>query len=175
MNNMIITTSRKPSQRTRSFANDLARALNVEYLTRGKTPLREIFEYYDKVIIIEEFKGNPGKLKIYDVLRNRILSMFISIKLQKEVCGERVTNDNGLAVKYTENTKEYCNLFLDYGFEFVEDSDFVMSFEKVKYRNPPTDKNKMVLFSIQFYKNDRKVGPLIRVKSIKTFDKIDVK
>nr|WP_048115604.1 ribosomal biogenesis protein [Methanotorris formicicus] len=165
---MIITTSRKPSQRTRSFANDLARVLNIEYLTRGKTPLREIFESYDKVILIEEFKGNPGKLKIYDVLGNRVLSMFISIKLQKEVCGEKVYNTNGLAVEYTENTKKYCDLFLDYGFKFV-DSDFVMGFEDI----PPTEKK--VLFFIQFYKNDRKVGPLIRVKSIKTFDEIDIK
>jgi len=47
---VIITTSRKPSRRTRSFVKDLARVLAGKPLTRGKTPLKDIFNKHPKII-----------------------------------------------------------------------------------------------------------------------------
>jgi U3 small nucleolar ribonucleoprotein protein IMP4 len=84
---MIITTSRKPSQRTRSLVNDLARVFNFKILNRGKIPLSELIENKDDMIIVEELKGNPGRLKIFNFENNKILSMNLSLKLQREVSG----------------------------------------------------------------------------------------
>ena len=67
---MIITTSRKPSQRTRSLVNDLARVFNFEILNRGKIPLSELIENKDDMIIVEELKGNPGRIKIFNFSYN---------------------------------------------------------------------------------------------------------
>ena len=63
---MIITTSRKPSQRTRSFCKRFARYLKAEYITRGKLSLKEVLNLGDKIIYVTEFKGNPGKITIFE-------------------------------------------------------------------------------------------------------------
>jgi U3 small nucleolar ribonucleoprotein protein IMP4 len=163
---MIITTSRKPSQRTRSFVNDLARSLNINVLNRGKTPLKDILNEYTKLILIGEYKGNPGKMKLYDTDNDIIISMLISAKLQREVCEEETTNTKGvLDLVFNKNTKKYKHLFCEFFKDMInQDSNFKMSFED---HISKTDKN---LFYIQFYEDDKKVGPLIIVKSIKVMD-----
>lgn len=166
---MIITTSRKPSQRTRSFVKDLASVLNIEILNRGKTPLKEILKTYDNFIVVEEFKGNPGKLKFYDVKKNEVLSLMIASKLQKEVCGEKVGRIKKLSVEFDEGTSEYKNVFYNFLFknlnsfeelnEDKKESDFKVSFKKSS-----NDDN---VFYIQFHMGDKELGPRIKVKSVK--------
>ncbi|ACX73444.1 Brix domain protein [Methanocaldococcus vulcanius M7] len=166
---MIITTSRKPSQRTRSFARDLERTLNIPYIQRGKTPLKELFKIDDHILLIGEFKGNPGSLVIYDVENEKTLSSFISVKLQKEICGEKIENKDGIRIKIDkeidEETLPYIDLFDKFLFQHLnvnEESNIILKLEKdPKY-----------LFSIQFYKGRVKIGPLIRIKSIKLFDSL---
>ena len=163
---MVITTSRKPSQRTRSFVNDLARILNAKILTRGKTPLKDILNEYSKLIVVEEYKGNPGKIKFYDVNRNKIISILISAKLLREVCEEETANLEGkISMEFMGNTKKYRKLFYDFFSDFGVvngNSPFRMCFE-----GSSSDKN---IFYIQFYENDKKVGPLIIVKSLKILE-----
>ncbi|WP_456373970.1 ribosomal biogenesis protein, partial [Methanocaldococcus sp.] len=96
---MIITTSRKPSQRTRSFVRDLERTLNLPYVQRGKLSLKELFEIDKHILLIGEFKANPGTLIVYDVENNRKLSSFISVKLQREICGEKIYNNDGIKIR----------------------------------------------------------------------------
>ncbi len=62
---MILTTSRKPSRKTRSLAKALARFLNWEYVNRGKMSLDEVFQLDREVCIISEIKGNPAILHFY--------------------------------------------------------------------------------------------------------------
>lgn len=103
---MILTTSRKPSQRTRSFARDLERTLNIPYVQRGKLSLKEIFEIDKHVLLIGEFKANPGTLVVYDVENEKRLSSFISVKLQREICGEKIYNDDGIRIKISRELKD---------------------------------------------------------------------
>jgi U3 small nucleolar ribonucleoprotein protein IMP4 len=60
---MILTTSRKPGKRTRRLAKILARFFNWYYVQRGKTSIKEFDANF---AIIQEVKGNPGILKIYN-------------------------------------------------------------------------------------------------------------
>ncbi len=161
---MIITTSRKPSQRTRSFARDLERVLNIPYIQRGKQPLKELFEIDNHIILIGEFKGNPGTLVFYDVEKEERLSSFITVKLQKEICGEKVKNNNGIKINIKHNN-EFLPLYNEFFFKHLnlsDDSNFILSVEPDRY-----------LFAIQFYKDRIKIGPLIRVKSVKHFDSLE--
>ncbi|AEH06265.1 Brix domain-containing protein [Methanothermococcus okinawensis] len=163
---VVITTSRKPSQRTRSFVNDLARILSIKILNRGKSPLGDILSEYDKLIVVEEYKGNPGKIKFYDIAKNKIISILISAKLQREVCEEETTNVEGkISMEFMENAKKYQKLFYDFfsGFGIVDDNS---SF-KMRFEGSLSDKN---IFYIQFYENDKKIGPLIIVKSLKLLE-----
>ena len=166
---MIITTSRKPSQKTRTFVNDLGRVLGLKILNRGKTPLNEIDSQYDKYILVGEYTGNPGKIELHNNKNNTIISLLISAKLQKEVCGEETINTtNKIDIDFDKLFNEelgeynYKELFLEFFKELNDISIFKMNFE---------GSDGMNLFYIQFYKEDKRIGPLIIIKSIKIFDK----
>lgn len=62
---MILTTSRKPSRRTRSFAKALARFANWRYVNRGKMGLKDIVEISKDFVIVSETKANPSFLWFY--------------------------------------------------------------------------------------------------------------
>jgi len=72
---MILTTSRKPSKKTRRLAKVLARFMNWKYLNRGKMSLDELTTF-NKIAIIEEIKGNPAILKIYQNGKNTLKIRF---------------------------------------------------------------------------------------------------
>jgi len=58
---MFVTTSRKPGNRTRTFAKLFSRFLNLEYLPRGKKGL----DYFPgNYIVIEEKEGNPHVIRL---------------------------------------------------------------------------------------------------------------
>ncbi|HIP84273.1 MAG TPA: ribosomal biogenesis protein [Methanothermococcus okinawensis] len=167
---VIITTSRKPSQRTRSFVKDLARVLGGKSLTRGKTPLKEILSKYPKVILVEEYRGNPGKLKLYDVREEKLILLFISVKLQREICNKNVENREGkIKMEFYGDTVTYKDLFYNFFRDFniiSQDSPFRMCFEE-------SSKDSEVLFYIQFYRGEEKIGPLIAVKDLKVLEIAD--
>jgi U3 small nucleolar ribonucleoprotein protein IMP4 len=81
---MLITTSRKPSQRTRSFCKSLARVLNSSYINRGKMSIRDVLIRsselgYDKIAVVTEMKGNPNRIEFQDKKGELILSMDITV------------------------------------------------------------------------------------------------
>ncbi len=60
-----ITTSRDPSQRTRSFCKIIARFMNWNYIQRGKSPFRDVIEMSPEVIVVREIKGNPAFMDFF--------------------------------------------------------------------------------------------------------------
>ncbi|ADG13171.1 Brix domain protein [Methanocaldococcus infernus ME] len=168
---MIITSSRKPSQRTRSFLRDLERTLNLPYIQRGKLSLKELFDIDKHILLIGEFKGNPGTLVVYDVENCKRLSSFITVKLQREICGSKIYNKDGVKLVVDDKLWEkegfkeiYDNYdkFLFRHLNLNEDAEIILRLE----RDPK------YLFAMQFYKGRAKIGPLIRVKSLKIFDSL---
>jgi U3 small nucleolar ribonucleoprotein protein IMP4 len=83
---MLITTSRKPSQRTRSFCKSLVRVLNSSYINRGKMSIREVLIKsselgYEKIALVSEIKGNPSRIDFQDALGETILSLDITVRI----------------------------------------------------------------------------------------------
>lgn len=83
---MIITTSRKPSRKTRSFAKAISRFLNYRYLQRGKLSLKDLEN--ERFWIISELKGNPAFLSFYDKGK-KLLEISISVSNIKKAEIER--------------------------------------------------------------------------------------
>ncbi len=77
---MIVTSSRKPSSRTKSLCKMLSNFFDCAYVTRGKSSLSEIIEIgSDNVIlVVGEYHGNPGSLSFYDEFGNLKISFLIS-------------------------------------------------------------------------------------------------
>ncbi|WP_456366088.1 ribosomal biogenesis protein [Thermococcus sp.] len=70
---MLITTSHRPTRRTRSLGHDLERVFpNSLYLTRGKKTVKDLLmEAYDmnyeRILVVNVWKGNPLKLTFIKV------------------------------------------------------------------------------------------------------------
>ena len=70
--NIVISTSRKPSQITRRFAQFLKHYFNAVYINRGKTSFNKVVnqaKQYENslLLIITETKGNPSSINVYDL------------------------------------------------------------------------------------------------------------
>jgi U3 small nucleolar ribonucleoprotein protein IMP4 len=81
---MLITTSRKPSPRTRSFARSLERVLNSKYLNRGKMSMRDVLlklraSDRQSAAVISEMKGNPSRIEFFNLEGDLILNMDITV------------------------------------------------------------------------------------------------
>lgn len=83
---MLITTSRKPSGRTRSFCQSLSHALNAKYANRGKMSFRDVLvkaasSGFQKIAIVSQIKGNPSRIEIYDENGKILLFLNITVAL----------------------------------------------------------------------------------------------
>jgi U3 small nucleolar ribonucleoprotein protein IMP4 len=81
---MLISTSRKPSQKTRSFCKNLSHALDFSYANRGKMNMRDLFLKssqlnYDSTIMVYETKGNPSKITFFSNDGNEKLAILVSV------------------------------------------------------------------------------------------------
>jgi len=79
---VILTTSRKPSRKTRSLAKALSRFMNWRYVQRGKMSLEDVFSMLnegEKLAILSEVKGNPAILRILDSNGKEILWMRFNV------------------------------------------------------------------------------------------------
>lgn len=83
---MLITTSRKPSSRTRSFCQDLSHVLNAKYVNRGKMSFREVLLKsatlgFQETAVVSQIKGNPSKIEIYNESGDLLLFLKITVSL----------------------------------------------------------------------------------------------
>ena len=65
---MLITSSRKPSAKTRTLCKLLSRFIAGRSMTRGKMGMQELLEFAEggPLIVVGEYHGNPGELSFYD-------------------------------------------------------------------------------------------------------------
>ncbi len=80
---MLISTSRKPSQKTRKFCKNLAHATGSTSVNRGKMNMRELLlkalevEEYN-LAVVNEIKGNPSRISFYSNKGELMLTILIS-------------------------------------------------------------------------------------------------
>ncbi|GAB6147685.1 Brix domain-containing protein [Stetteria hydrogenophila] len=98
MTSIIVTTSRAPSPRTRSFVKDLVAVLpGAERLTRGHLTLEELAiaartRGADRVVVVGERRGNPSIIRVYEPtlgaaspLRNIVTFIVAGVALSREL------------------------------------------------------------------------------------------
>ena len=86
---MLISTCRKPSQKTRKFCKNLAHALGSTSVNRGKMNMRELLlkalqldEF--NLAIVNEIKGNPSKITFYSNKGEVLLVILITASIENE-------------------------------------------------------------------------------------------
>ena len=86
---MLISTSRKPSQKTRKFCKNFAHATDSTSVNRGKMNMRELLlraldEDEVNLAIVNEIKGNPSRITFYSNKGEELLIVLISAGLSNE-------------------------------------------------------------------------------------------
>ena len=86
---MLISTSRKPSQKTRKFCKNFAHATDSTSVNRGKMNMRELLlraldEDEVNLAIVNEIKGNPSRITFYSNNGEELLIVLISASLSNE-------------------------------------------------------------------------------------------
>ncbi|WP_404806126.1 ribonucleotide-diphosphate reductase subunit beta, partial [Methanobrevibacter smithii] len=88
---MLISTSRKPSQKTRKFCKNLAHATGSTSVNRGKSNMRELLlkalelEEHN-LAIVNEIKGNPSRVTFYSNKGEVLLIILIGVNTSNERC-----------------------------------------------------------------------------------------
>ncbi|MDO5824299.1 ribonucleotide-diphosphate reductase subunit beta [Methanobrevibacter sp.] len=86
---MLISTSRKPSNKTRKFCKNLAHATGSTSVNRGKMNMRELLlkalevEEYN-LAVVNEIKGNPSRISFYSNRGELLLTMLIGASESRE-------------------------------------------------------------------------------------------
>lgn len=108
---ILLTTSRRPTSRIRTFCRDLARSIpRVVRVNRGKLNLDGIAEKAlefdaDRVMIVDQWKGEPGKIGLFRAGPEGLtpvppLIHVASVKLQREF-GAKVKPARSLIITTT--------------------------------------------------------------------------
>ncbi|ALU11813.1 Brix [Ignicoccus islandicus DSM 13165] len=167
----LLTTSHKPSQRTRTFLKDLASVLpNSERVSRGKAALELLGSIAsdlgaERVIIVKEKNGNPHSIEVYSVDGVELVPLgtivLRGLSLSSET-GRRVYNVKKVCIDENaidEETKEIIGNLRDLlGLGECEgDEDLVASVER-------DERGFEVIFRPSG--SNLKVGPVIRIARV---------
>ena len=84
---MLVTSSRKPSARTRALCKLLSRFMAGRCITRGKMGMQELLEFAEggPLIVVGEYHGNPGELSFYDEVGKLLFSLRFTDWYSKEL------------------------------------------------------------------------------------------
>lgn len=162
---MLITTSRKPSQRTRSFCKSLANVLNVKNITRGKMSIRDVLVKSSelgsgKIMLVSEMKGNPNKIDFQDEKGDTLFSMDVTVGIPKTGASNNRVQPNSLKI-YSE-VAELVKIADLLGIPLTEDSDT----RNLLVIKGGDHKNKAL---IEFYGNSGDLtGPKIFIRNWRT-------
>jgi U3 small nucleolar ribonucleoprotein protein IMP4 len=84
----VLTTSRKPSQRTRSFIRDLVRVIPWSFhFTRGSCSLNDLANELavlgiSRILIVHEKKGNPSLVKFYKLDEGKLMERDYRLRIK---------------------------------------------------------------------------------------------
>ena len=160
---MLISTSRKPSQKTRTFCKNFQHAFGFEYVNRGKSSLRELLIKasqlgHDSLVLVYQIKGNPSKLTFYNLKGEETLALLVSVS----------TTNERLHIK-PEDLKIKCGVEeLDclaeiLGFELTKDP-LESNYVRISYADYDDEKNFAIIYFVN--KKGEQIGLRINVKKI---------
>lgn len=160
---MLITTSRKPSQRTRSFCKSLVRVLNSSYINRGKMSIRDVLIKsselgYTKIAVVSELKGNPSKIDFQDEEGEIIFSLEVTVGIPNSNASSKSrVKSESLKLQSEVHELDQLGKIMDIP-KFTEGSPM----ENLLVIKRGDEKNKAV---IEFYgSNGIETGPKIFIK-----------
>ena len=185
---LLITTSRRTSNRVRSFARDLSSVIpGSERFNRGGMGLPELASRVRQsgaraALVVSIWKGNPGELIILSPEGRELIKLrFESALLRREI--DSSNKGKVGAIKCVGVKIGSSDLVLNLARDFAE----ILSLSVAEYSNPAdihTEKNwsllwfedapsEKILWTHYNTKDLSEIGPRIRVSSVKRYSEND--
>ena len=179
---LLITTSRKTSNRVRSFARDLWTVLpGTERFNRGGMGLTELAARVGQsganaALVISMWKGNPSLLIFTTSTGNEVVTIRMeSAKLRREVNTTKITRFVGIAGVFiksgsSEKTRELGEVLSTFlNIEMLEianpdDAKVEKNWSLIWLEDMPSEK---ILWTHYLSRDGIEIGPRIRVTSIR--------
>ncbi|MBR9707648.1 MAG: hypothetical protein GOV15_04395 [Candidatus Diapherotrites archaeon] len=169
---VLLTTSRKPSNRTRTFSKEFSRFLpDGVYVSRGKLSIEGVIEKArdlgkQRVAVIFERFGNPSKILFISVTEDswdRLSTLLLrGVSLSRESVNKKRFSDQVFDLSL-RGPKELRSTVVDlFGKEsFTRDSDM---FLVIKPSKGPSGEGKTSTWTFEF--NGVEAGPRLNVSKI---------
>ena len=168
---ILITTSRRPSPRVRSFVKDLVLVIpGAVRLTRGHLSMRDLaveaqLVGADRVVVVGEKRGNPGIIRVYkvsgDSLVNIVSFIVKGVALSRETGAGQPSKGTPLRLVVDTDGSSVADEFAD---------AFVVAFHARVFEDPrPGDVLARITgldertVRVEFYQSDRRVGPRLKL------------
>jgi U3 small nucleolar ribonucleoprotein protein IMP4 len=177
----VITTSRKPSQRTRSFLRDLVRVIPWSFhFTRGSCSLNDLADELtvlgiNRLLIIHEKKGNPSLVKFYKLEDGKLAERDYRIRIKGISLARELKRGRS---KFTSESKlrvvNKCQS--DFGEQLYTMLSIFFNFERMReipdnenlkgYAINFSDKDMMITLDFQQIETKEMIGPRITVSDV---------
>lgn len=150
---ILLTTSRNPTPKMRTFCRDLTRVIpGTVHVARGKMSMDEVAEKAlenraDRVIIVDRWQGGPGKIEFYRIGSSGLIhvtpGLYVSgIRLQRDFAPAKLKPPSSLFITQSINN-------------FVEIANFLSEFldAPILPRNEGLSKQRVMMHISQDAKN----------------------
>ena len=160
---VLISTSRKPSQKTRTFCKNLSHVFGFDYTNRGKSSLRDMLVKasqmnHDTLLLVYQIKGNPSKLTFYDLKDQEKLALLISANEMNERLNIDPEN-----LKIKSNVRELDILAEVLGFE-LSNEPLESNYLRISYADYDDEKNFAIIYFVN--NNGEQLDLQINVKKV---------
>ncbi len=181
---ILITTTRRPARRTRSFVRELYHVIPRAYrMNRGKSSIEDLNELalskgLARILIVGTRAGNPSFLMFYSTnpLKPILLNQIIlkGVTLRREFTKRRAPFSRNMGVTYQGNLRDLAKelargLFLPDPISVSKDEipDLKDEFDLVLHLSG----DEGIVHSTFYYVNPfHEVGPRIRIKGYRVFE-----
>ena len=176
---ILLTTSRNPTPRIRTFCHDLAEVMpNVAYVNRGKMSKDEIAEKTlehdaDRAVIVDRWQGGPSILRLFKVGESGLVSTppiihVAGIKLQRDLGFSRIKPASSIIAakhdRFDDSIRLGSALAGFFGISIIETEDMVKTGSTILSISP--DKSGRIMMTFMQEPNHREVGPHILISRV---------
>jgi len=174
---ILLTTSRNPTPKIRTFCNDLTRVIpKIVRVNRGKMSLDEIAEKAleqgaDKVIIIDRWEGGPGKIQFFCIGESGLVRFppilyVVGIRLQREFALTRLKPVHSLAITSTvDNSMQLADSLSKFlNFPLLIENETLLKYQVAMYISK--DATRRVQTTFMLLPQKLEVGPRITIRRV---------
>ncbi|MHA1220962.1 MAG: Brix domain-containing protein [Candidatus Heimdallarchaeota archaeon] len=177
----VLTTSRKPSQRTRSFVRDLVRVIPWSFhFTRGSCSLNVLADELsslgiNRLMVVHEKKGNPSLLKFYKLVDDDLEARDYRVRIKGISLGRELKRGRSVFTKESKfSVVNYCQS--DFGEQLYTMLSIFFNFERIRElpQNPNfkgiaifmSDKDDQITIDFQQIETKEMIGPRITISDV---------